>query len=438
MPAGANNESGRDTVTLIREEGLAEARIVAVDDRELIPEDRGIHIPLVGSAITIGRSEDNDVVIHHKKLSRRHARLFFEGGKWLIEDLRSTNGVWINGERIGVHTLCHGDEIRLGPALFRVDMPEAAAAGTQDRPGRTQDDATVMAAEQEEAEGTLLLNDVRASEALLKAMESERAGAPSSETGPAGQPVAPSQTRHAVRTRARWPAAAAVVLTGLVAAGVWFAYFNGDRERDEIVAVLQTKFDGFIEDYETDTGERFDQSLRVLEELAAELNLAGSRYPDSLPLLEMQVRALFLKFEREFGAVLFTEEFDRMLTLIDETQLRLEVLLQRFAGGDSQASQVTTEVQSLLELAKIMARIRGFVLRFPRPAVDAPRQPEAVDLREARTWKEDFFRIKRANHFALSVTYPYFQRLVDRIDGQSLRVVNRWDNLLRRKKLRQE
>jgi pSer/pThr/pTyr-binding forkhead associated (FHA) protein len=64
------------------------------------------------------------------RLSRRHARVFFDdAGSPMVEDLGSTNGTWVNGERLtGPRRLATGDELRAGQTTFEVDVPAAAVA----------------------------------------------------------------------------------------------------------------------------------------------------------------------------------------------------------------------------------------------------------------------------------------------------------------------
>lgn len=67
------------------------------------------------SELFIGRDLNNDVVINDPEVSRRHARLFLQGFNFVIEDLGSTNGTQINGQRImGPHILRPGEVIVLG------------------------------------------------------------------------------------------------------------------------------------------------------------------------------------------------------------------------------------------------------------------------------------------------------------------------------------
>lgn len=71
--------------------------------------------PLMKNEITIGRDINNEIVINDAEVSRKHCRLKAYGEGYLIEDLGSTNGTWVNEQRItGQHQLRSGEMIRLG------------------------------------------------------------------------------------------------------------------------------------------------------------------------------------------------------------------------------------------------------------------------------------------------------------------------------------
>jgi hypothetical protein len=71
--------------------------------------------------VIIGRHHSCDVVITEPTVSRRHARLIFRDGGWIIQDLGSTNGTLLNGQRVGRCRLRPGDHLALGHQLLRVD-----------------------------------------------------------------------------------------------------------------------------------------------------------------------------------------------------------------------------------------------------------------------------------------------------------------------------
>ena len=65
--------------------------------------------------IYLGRDANNDVVINDAEVSRKHARLILRSGGYVLEDIGSTNGTFVNGERLmGPHMLRPGETITLG------------------------------------------------------------------------------------------------------------------------------------------------------------------------------------------------------------------------------------------------------------------------------------------------------------------------------------
>jgi pSer/pThr/pTyr-binding forkhead associated (FHA) protein len=78
----------------------------------------GVTFPLEGDQLTIGRDSSNGVSINDPEVSRKHSRLSFQGGKYVLEDLGSTNGTFVNGQRlVGPVVLKSGDVISLGEQI---------------------------------------------------------------------------------------------------------------------------------------------------------------------------------------------------------------------------------------------------------------------------------------------------------------------------------
>lgn len=69
----------------------------------------------VDDGVDIGRAPDASILIDHEQVSRAHARVWREGsGTFILEDLRSRNGTFVNGMRIQRRTLAYGDRISIG------------------------------------------------------------------------------------------------------------------------------------------------------------------------------------------------------------------------------------------------------------------------------------------------------------------------------------
>jgi pSer/pThr/pTyr-binding forkhead associated (FHA) protein len=86
-------------------------------------DDSGKVIPIGATAMCIGRLPDNDVVLSHGKVSRHHAIIVDTGLNFVIRDLRSSNGVFVRGERIiDSAVLADGDGIRIGTSAFVFEL----------------------------------------------------------------------------------------------------------------------------------------------------------------------------------------------------------------------------------------------------------------------------------------------------------------------------
>ena len=89
--------------------------------------------------LKIGRAPENDVCIRDQSVSQRHARVVMTtAGAVFVEDLGSTNGTYVNGEKVVRHALWDGDKVHIGPRhmlkfCYQVDAePEAAVSGEAD------------------------------------------------------------------------------------------------------------------------------------------------------------------------------------------------------------------------------------------------------------------------------------------------------------------
>ena len=81
---------------------------------------KGTIIPII-DIITIGRKEDNSVVLQDRHTSGNHAKLIVKENNLYIQDLHSTNGTFVNGKKISTNVKLLGrEEIQIGTTVFRV------------------------------------------------------------------------------------------------------------------------------------------------------------------------------------------------------------------------------------------------------------------------------------------------------------------------------
>jgi hypothetical protein len=78
--------------------------------------------------IVIGRSSELDMVLVEDMVSRRHAKISVENGNIFLEDLGSTNGSFVNGEKINRTKLAEGDRILIGTSIIKVVASDGSAS----------------------------------------------------------------------------------------------------------------------------------------------------------------------------------------------------------------------------------------------------------------------------------------------------------------------
>jgi pSer/pThr/pTyr-binding forkhead associated (FHA) protein len=95
---------------------------------------------------TVGRVEDNAFQIAEPSVSSRHCEILLQGGDIVIKDLNSTNGTFINGEKISEGVLKPGQTLRLGNVELKLDVPGAPSAPASPPPSTSTPGASTAPA----------------------------------------------------------------------------------------------------------------------------------------------------------------------------------------------------------------------------------------------------------------------------------------------------
>ena len=78
-------------------------------------------VPVGSRPVTIGRAPDNDLSVDNLAVSNYHAKIYYEAGRMVIEDLDSLNGTFVNDLRVERATLHDGDKVHVGKHTIKVD-----------------------------------------------------------------------------------------------------------------------------------------------------------------------------------------------------------------------------------------------------------------------------------------------------------------------------
>jgi pSer/pThr/pTyr-binding forkhead associated (FHA) protein len=102
------------------------------------------HVELARPLITVGRQLDNDIVLDAPSVSRHHAQLRWRYGRFVIYDLGSQQGTWVNGQMVTEHVLQAGDVIWLSTVAMIYGEDPLQGNGAGPAPGRPDDLGTTQ------------------------------------------------------------------------------------------------------------------------------------------------------------------------------------------------------------------------------------------------------------------------------------------------------
>ena len=89
-----------------------------IELRVVTGTDAGLEISLGLPTVRIGTAPDNDVVLTDRAVSRRHAQIASTAEGWMLRDLSSENGTYVNGQRVTERLLADGDRVQFGTSRF--------------------------------------------------------------------------------------------------------------------------------------------------------------------------------------------------------------------------------------------------------------------------------------------------------------------------------
>ncbi len=415
------------------------ARLVVMEGSEFEDEDELQEIVLEpGQDYVVGRGETCTVPINSRKLSRQHLRFYPGDGQWGVEDLNSTNGIYVNGQRVNDSWLAPGDEVYLGGIQLRYVLDSGAggeASGSWRQAAPDEEDDT----ERTMYFGASIGEAQVASSAILEARDTVEEDVEEDFT----EQVVPTVQREALPAPERWSKlfirairvmAFLAILLGLAASAI--AYYPVYARNSAIEATVK-RLEGPLHSladiaYRSAGSLSAEVSERQLARLAKLGRLASpmlSRYSDDVRLIDLEARLRFMVFERGFSPALASGDLEAAASRLEQAE---QAQAARRAGATSKAAkeaQGLRQVDDLLTLAGLVLELRHFSLRFPKP--DAASPPPAALMAEMSKRTETFARLRRSNDSPLQIWYRLFLKSLEKAESVDVEKLNRWKGVLR-------
>ncbi|MBN1101887.1 MAG: FHA domain-containing protein [Deltaproteobacteria bacterium] len=115
------------------------ARLILMFNKQVIKE-----YPFIKDSITIGRSDDNTIVIDNLAVSSYHARIDKAGSDFILTDLQSTNGTFVNDNKVVSHKLAHGDNVVIGKHVLLFVAAEKGKPEEEEKDPKASLNKTMM------------------------------------------------------------------------------------------------------------------------------------------------------------------------------------------------------------------------------------------------------------------------------------------------------
>src|SRR5579864_8807543 len=93
--------------------------------------------------LSVGRVQGNELMLPKGNVSKRHARLLYRDGRFIVTDLNSTNGTYVNGRKIAQATIVReGDKIYIGDFVLRIEAGQGSSQAAASSPVPAYEAAT--------------------------------------------------------------------------------------------------------------------------------------------------------------------------------------------------------------------------------------------------------------------------------------------------------
>ncbi len=400
------------------------AKLICTDDSLLEETQKGLVIILDKTEVLVGRaSEEAHVNINHTSISRMHARLYPGAGRWGIEDLGSTNGIFVNGERLKNAWMKPGDIVKIASVPFRFVLAPIERSEPMQK--------TLMFSSSSGATEAILSNDdTDREETSTKRDQTKTEPSISIKKKPEGKGT---KKKTAINRKKESSSAKYIIIAilsvALIVSGFMFYRYIQERERVKTVASLEKKINRLVTNYDEQhrsfSRGFIEKELMKVRELSDSIDKAVKEYPDEEKLIKFKVMVMFFDFERNLKAILDLKGFDEASRLTEATRDKFSDLNRKHTVDE------LSDALLLTEFAELVVQFKIFINIHPDPSVADALRPGKSEITLLKKVKREIIEGKRTLNQTLSVYYPYFDRLLTDTIEKDFVIYERWRSLLK-------
>ena len=404
------------------------SKLVCLDDTLLDPSQKGLEILLIDREVTLGRGQDNTNPIKYQKISRNHARIRPVSGKWVIEDLNSTNGVWVNETRTKEARMRPGDYVKIGvvPFQFGLERPTAVALPTGVSGG------------EDDGEGTLMFGSQAAANRMIEVEVEQQQAEPEKPTKRQDAPLAPTPSdtdSSPVKSRKRGKRLGLIfgLIVVVAIGGFMFLKPGGDTGEKELRAQTRA-IKQFADDFEMTQGspsiQEIKSQIQIIAGYALQAEQSAAKFPENEGFQNLRARILFLRIERKLRILIKQKRADEATSMVQSAIREAEELKKGWRG---KKLRMVDDVLNMLALAETVTTIKRFRQRFHEPSRHVEKKPTKDEMQAVLKVQKAFVKQKKNPkiNVTLSVQFPFFSKMVTGVDEEDLPALDQWREITR-------
>ncbi len=410
-----------------------DAKMVCLDDSPLPEEQKGLVVCLKKPAMIVGRDKECEFPLISKKISRNHAKLSFDGTKWHVKDLGSTNGIILNTKKISESVLKNGDVIYFGLIPFRFEVCPVVEE-KKDTPEKNSVKETFYK--------TMISNDLNALNALLDTKDDEdldtvieHPNFKKKRLEKQKNKKAHPKTRKVNYAKIAMYSGIIFLFISLMVAG--FIYYNSvykvKKEKERIVRKFNHKVKQLSNDIEFYSN-RFDENahkkdIKRIEHLLKEMEQENVYVSENIHLKSLKATLDFMRLERKVLFLIKSKQAKEAGRYIKLAEQKIAKDLDMIKNNNTENTRMLVEIGNMIRLLEIVVSYKIFQEKYPIPEPNLSKKKLSnlkIDMTILDHQKSEFIALKKKNHKVLVIKFPYFSGMVNDVEEHCFTLMYKW------------